>query len=65
MRANGATRRRPSVRVRQSVARGTASMLQGTKENNANILFDEAPTLIEIAGTANCVGELRTATSNA
>jgi hypothetical protein len=38
-----------TVRVRQSVARGTASMLHGTKENNANRLSAEAPTLIELS----------------
>jgi hypothetical protein len=39
--------------VRRSVARGTASMLLGTKENNANQLFDGAPTLIELSRTAD------------
>jgi len=43
------------VRIRHSVARGTASMLLGTQENNANQLLAEAPILVEIAArrTAN------------
>jgi hypothetical protein len=53
------------VRIRRSVPRGTASMLQGTKENNANKLLAEAPTLIEITARRTANGELRTATSNA
>jgi NADH-quinone oxidoreductase subunit G len=53
------------VRIRRSVPRGTASMLLGTAESNANQLFDGAPTLIEIAALRTANGERRTATSNA
>ena len=42
-----------TVRIRRSVPRGTASMLLGTAENNANQLHDEAPTLIELSRTAD------------
>jgi NADH-quinone oxidoreductase subunit G len=42
-----------TVRVRRSVPRGTASMLLGTKENNANQLLDGASTLIELSRTAD------------
>jgi anaerobic selenocysteine-containing dehydrogenase len=54
-----------TVRIRRSVPRGTASMLQGTKENNANKLLDEAPTLIEITARRTANGELRTASASA
>jgi hypothetical protein len=39
-------------------------MLLGTKENNANKLFDGAPTLIEIS-RQSAVGSRQTETSNA
>jgi NADH-quinone oxidoreductase subunit G len=54
-----------TARVRRSVARGTASMLLGTAENNANLLIDGAPTLIEIAARRTADGERRTAASSA
>jgi NADH-quinone oxidoreductase subunit G len=37
-----------TVRVRRGVARGTATMLLGTAADNANLLVDSAPVLIEI-----------------
>jgi NADH-quinone oxidoreductase subunit G len=41
-----------TVHVRRSLARGTASMLLGTAEGNANALFDGAPVLVEIGRPA-------------
>jgi NADH-quinone oxidoreductase subunit G len=38
-----------TVRVRRGVARGTATMLLGTREDNANFLVDDAPALVEIS----------------
>jgi NADH-quinone oxidoreductase subunit G len=55
---------RATVRIRRGVARGTASMLLGTKENNANQLFDDGPTLIEIS-RQSAVGSRQTASSTA
>jgi NADH-quinone oxidoreductase subunit G len=52
-----------TVRVRRAVARGTAVMLLGTRENNANVLFEEAPTLIEIGARRTANGARRTATA--
>ena len=54
-----------TVRVRHSVARGTASMLLGTKDNNANQLLDGAPTLVEIGARPTANGARRPATSTA
>jgi NADH-quinone oxidoreductase subunit G len=54
-----------TVQIRRSVGRGTVCMLLGTKENNANLLFDGAPTLVEIGARRTANGELRTATTTA
>ena len=40
-------------------------MLLGTAENNANLLFDGAPTLVEIGARRTANGERRTATTTA
>ena len=54
-----------TVRIRRSVPRGTVSMLLGTADNNANLLFDGAPTLVEIGARRTANGERRTATTTA
>ena len=54
--ANGERRSRPPCESAER-RRGTASMLLGTNENNANQLFDGAPTLVEIE-PATATGEL-------
>ncbi|MGH2979935.1 MAG: molybdopterin dinucleotide binding domain-containing protein, partial [Solirubrobacterales bacterium] len=59
MRANGHSVT-GTVRVRRSVARGTVSTLLGTAEDNANLLADGAPVLVEIEpSAANAADGLR------
>jgi NADH-quinone oxidoreductase subunit G len=48
-----------TVRVRRAVARGTAVMLLGTKDDNANQLFDGSPVLVEIGARSAAGGRRR------
>ena len=47
------------VQIRDRAKRGTATLIEGTKEHNANVLTDGAPILVEITPADR---ELRTAT---
>jgi NADH-quinone oxidoreductase subunit G len=40
------------VQIRERAKRGTATLIEGTKEGNANVLADSGPVLVEILRTA-------------
>ena len=40
------------VQIRERAKRGTATLIEGTAESNANVLIDGAPVLVEILRTA-------------
>jgi anaerobic selenocysteine-containing dehydrogenase len=39
------------VQIREGAKRGTATLTEGTKEGNANVLVDGAPVLVEVERT--------------